>query len=50
MYLSLFLFSEYRPFFPRHIKEVRIQEIRPPLQHQLAFIQMFRLMDIRCPH
>ncbi|EFJ56258.1 hypothetical protein HMPREF9549_02289 [Escherichia coli MS 185-1] len=25
-------------------------EIRSPLQHQLALIQMFRFMDIRRPH
>ncbi len=29
---------------------IRIQKISPPLQHQLALIQMFRFMDIRCPH
>lgn len=29
---------------------IGIQKIRPPLQHQLSFIQMFRFMDIRRPH
>lgn len=29
---------------------IGIQKIRPPLQHQLAFVQMFRFMDIRRPH
>ena len=29
---------------------IGIQKIRPPLQHQLALIQMFRFMDIRRPH
>lgn len=50
----LLLFPAPAIYFPK-IKRthrplpIRIQKIRPPLQHQLTLVQMFRLVDIRCP-
>ncbi len=43
--VDLRIVKRRNPFLP-----VCIQEISPPLQHQFAFVDKLRLMDIRRPH